>query len=76
MDNLLEICTFQEIDRLRSSELPELRAELGRLEESETTARCVSEEAQLEANSLTVEERRAPLVPQTQHGQLSRTVHH
>lgn len=52
----------QEIDRLRSSELPEFRAEFGRLEELESSARCSSEEAQLEANSLTVEERRAQLI--------------
>lgn len=52
----------QEIDRLRSSELPELRAELGQLEESESSARCTSEEAQLDANSLTVEDRRGQLV--------------
>lgn len=52
----------QEIDRLRSSELPELRAELGRLEDSESSIRCASEEAQLDANALVVEERRAQLV--------------
>ena len=52
----------QEIDRLRSSELPELRAELSHLEETESTSRCISEETQLDANSLTVEERRAQLV--------------
>ena len=52
----------QEIDRLRSSELPELRAELGRLEDAESSARCASEEAQLDANSLAVEDRRGQLV--------------
>lgn len=52
----------QEIDRLRSSELPELRAELGKLEESESSARIESEESQLDLNALTVEERRAQLV--------------
>lgn len=52
----------QEIDRLRSSDLPELRAELGRLEDAESSARCASEEAQLDANTLTVEDRRGQLV--------------
>ena len=42
--------------------MPELRAELGRLEESESSVRIESEEAQLEFNSLTVEERRGQLV--------------
>lgn len=52
----------QEIDRIRTQELPELRAELGSLEDSELTLRCTTEEAQLELNGLLVEERRALLV--------------
>lgn len=52
----------QEIDRLRSSELPELRAELTAFEDQESRARIISEEAQLDTNSLIVEEKRAALV--------------
>lgn len=52
----------QEIDRLRGTELPELRAELSRLEDSEGSIKCAAEEAQLDVNTLTVEERRSQLV--------------
>ncbi len=50
-----------EAENLRSVELPELRAQRGRLEDEEAAAKSNTEESQLQFNALSVEERRAGL---------------